>query len=886
MKKAVGVISAVVLFVGTVAGQVPFFKQYYLLKKNEPVQINVILQDRTGYVWLGTNRGLFRFDGLDYRRFTRSDSLPDESITSLALDSAGRVWFGCQNGKIAYFDKDAVVKFNPPEGSSSQPISDLLFDNRGRLWFSTLNDGLYYLVEGRLYRIDDQEGLPDLFIYDIEQDANGRIWAGTDGGLAICTLKDRKVDVKVIDDHHGLPDNIVKKIHRDNDLMWIATEDAGIMSVDVATSAVKKLTTNWPYGTIGDFVFHGDRFWIAAPGSGLVVVDHKTNETRLYNPSAGSAFTSINTLLRDQEGNVWTGTKTGVSRTLGDRLEYIETAGLGRDVNVMAVAVDGQGDVWYSNNEGLFHRKVDSRANVITTQPLAHTPYQKHTIISLYVDDNGYIWAGLYGEGAIRIDPHTSQTRYFNTELRNGNILSITGKGNAVWLATLGGGTKITSAGSQLSVKNYSSLDGLSNDYIYQVFVDSQGRVWFATDGKGVDRLDPDGFRHFEKGLNSKVVYGFAEDGEHNIWINVQGEGLYRLDGDTFKPLSSEAALRDNNINGLAADRAGNLIVIHDLGIDILDVRKNRVRLLADETSIHNKKANLNAVTRDVHGHLLIGTDGGIIRYSDVGPQEFASPVPFVSTFSVFDKAFDFQKPQTFHYDENNITIGYSGFWFQNPESLNFQYKLDNYDRDWISRRDHSVTYSSLPPGQYVFRLRVSDSPDFTGAREATITFEIMPPFWQRIWFYVMTAIAAVIIGYNYILYRERKLQENNKILEAKVKERTLEIQKKNEEIQAQNEEIHAQTEEIRGINENLEMLVKARTQELEKKNKSLEEYAFISAHELRAPVASILGLVNLMRQVNLKPDERVYLEHLEKSADKLDTVCNSITRAIEKGDV
>ncbi len=122
--------------------------------------------------------------------------------------------------------------------------------------------------------------------------------------------------------------------------------------------------------------------------------------------------------------------------------------------------------------------------------------------------------------------------------------------------------------------------------------------------------------------------------------------------------------------------------------------------------------------------------------------------------------------------------------------------------------------------------------------------------------------------------------------MEDRVHERTLEIQRKTEEIQVQNEEIHAQTEEIKGINENLEMLVQARTRELEKKNKSLEEYAFISAHELRAPVASILGLINLMRTVDLKPEQKIYLEHLEKSADKLDNVCNSITRAIEKGDI
>ena len=133
--------------------------------------------------------------------------------------------------------------------------------------------------------------------------------------------------------------------------------------------------------------------------------------------------------------------------------------------------------------------------------------------------------------------------------------------------------------------------------------------------------------------------------------------------------------------------------------------------------------------------------------------------------------------------------------------------------------------------------------------------------------------------------FRERKLLEDKLLLEAKVGERTREIQLKTEEIQAQNEEIMAQAEEIQGINENLEMLVKERTAELEKKNQALEEYAFINAHKLRGPVASILGLLNLLAKASPEDDTRVIRDHLQHSANKLDDVVRSITKAIEKAD-
>ena len=133
--------------------------------------------------------------------------------------------------------------------------------------------------------------------------------------------------------------------------------------------------------------------------------------------------------------------------------------------------------------------------------------------------------------------------------------------------------------------------------------------------------------------------------------------------------------------------------------------------------------------------------------------------------------------------------------------------------------------------------------------------------------------------------YREKKLIADKHELEEKVKLRTLEIQQQAEEIQAQNEEIQSQAEEIMGINDNLEELVKARTAELEKKNKAAEESAFIIAHELRAPVASVLGLINLISKCELDHDAKAIVEHMTDSADKLEVVVRKITKAIERGD-
>ncbi|MBA4057363.1 MAG: hypothetical protein C0490_21800, partial [Marivirga sp.] len=491
--------------------QLPFFQDYSFLKRNESLNINVIFQDKSGFIWYGTDKGLFRFDGINHEQYTVTDSLPDAHVTAIAQDSLGRIWMGHRNGKIAFMESGSIVKFDPPEGSSSREISDMLFDRHGNLWFSTLNDGLYYYTQDRLFRVDEVEGLPDIFVYDILEDPSGNIWAGTDGGVAICTLKDMELSIKVLDYQRGLPDNIVKKLVIKDKVVWLGTEDAGVFSFDPVIGRTTPIVEEvWRFGSLSDFLLSGNKLWIASLQLGLVVYDLNTKESKVYPWHAGVDFKSINTLLGDEEGNVWIGTKAGVTRTLGDQVEYIDTFDPYKSTDVLALTVDKNNNLWYSTNEGLFRRSVDEAGKVLIEKPLSRSSLMEYTIVSLFTDSIGHIWAGFYGEGVVRINPKTLKMQYLNKELRNGNVLSITGQGEDVWLGTLGGGTKINIRGERLEIENFSREDGLVSDYIYQVFIDSQSRVWFATDGKGVAMLDDNGFHHYEKGLNSKVVYGLA----------------------------------------------------------------------------------------------------------------------------------------------------------------------------------------------------------------------------------------------------------------------------------------------------------------------------------------------------------------------------------------
>jgi ligand-binding sensor domain-containing protein len=877
MKLITGILLLVVIAVSSARAQTPYFQGYTLLRKNEPVVVNKIFQDDKGFMWYATTRGLFRFDGIDFRRFTLKDSLLNENVTALAQDSLGRIWIGYVNGGISFMENNSVLKFTPPEGLGQKEVSDILFDKEGRLWFSTLDDGLYYFVNDRLYRLDETNGMPDLFVYDIEEDEKGRIWAGTDRGLISCSVKGNNVALEVFDSKQGLPDDIVKKIRiGDDHAIWCATEDAGIVRYDASSKKFDLLISDWKYGTVTDFILDEDKVWISGFSEGLILVNKKTKKSSVYNDNILRAqFSSITSLQKDNEGNVWMGSKSGVVRSYGNYVQFLDGLSPASDLNVVALASDPMDNLWFSTSEGLYKRKMTNGKSVIERQ-LVNTPFQNRSVISLYTDSQGYVWAGLYGEGVLRIHPTTGKITYLNKELRNGNVLNISGKEKVVWLATLGGAVKIT-LNEKLEIKNYGSDNGLSSDYIYQVLVDSWNRVWFATDGKGVDMLDEKGFHHYKEGFNSKVIYSITEDGNHQLWANAQGDGLYKLENEVFRPFAS-VHLGDNNISCLFTDPSGGLVVTHDLGIDLITKQNYQIRSLGESVGLRDHKANLNCVTNDQNGNILIGTDKGIIFLQSLPQSLISSPIPRVTSVKVFDKHLPLSSDYQFDYDENNVTIDYIGLWYQNPKDLFFRYKMENYDRDWMNTRQRSVVYSSLPPGNYKFSVMVSSSDDFSKSEERTITIIVKYPFWRTWPFYFLAVVLLAFSGFSVLKFRERNLKRYNHLLEEKVRVRTEEISKKNEEIMAQ-------TEEIKSMNDNLEELVEERTSELERKNKALEHYAFITAHNLRAPVASILGLINLMAKLNLPQEDRDMLNHLQDSADRLNEIVRSMTEAIEKGD-
>jgi len=214
--------------------------------------------------------------------------------------------------------------------------------------------------------------------------------------------------------------------------------------------------------------------------------------------------------------------------------------------------------------------------------------------------------------------------------------------------------------------------------------------------------------------------------------------------------------LHNLNFNILSSGFEGQLLTAHDLGIDVFNPVKNKFQYFDEETGIRNKIANLNAVAKDNRGGLYVGTDHGIIVYNESLSKIQDSPRPFIDNLEADDQHVDWEKINELRYDQNNIKIDFLGFWYKNPGALGFTYQLENYDPEWITTHDNSATYSKLPPGDYTFKLKVSDSNDFSHALETRVHFVVKPPFWRTTWFYFLLILIAGFLSYSIVRYRER----------------------------------------------------------------------------------------------------------------------------------
>ena len=766
-----------------VFSQEPYFRELISSGKFEGAQINCFFQDQKGFLWIGTNNGVYQFDGVTFTHIQTTDSIGTNSITSIYDDITGKLWFGYENGTISTYNYYHQLVVNADGQHPQSKITSILQTGDSSMVFGTYGEGIFVLKNNMFNQINTSSGLSDDFIYTMVIDDRDNIWAGTDNGINIIELKNNDPLISTLTVEDGLPDFIIKDLTIDkNGFIWIGTHDSGVCYYDPLNNSFTTPANleNWVYGPVNDILLMTDRIWIATDNKGIIDYSLSTKQLNLYEKCSNIDLSRIKQLLYDKEGNILLSSNTKICLSFGSRLEFLYQCNTVKTDNIHALTVDSKNRVWFANDAGIF-RFDPNGLNKRTKLEKYSISYDigNQKVMSLFEDSYGFIWIGTFGKGIIRLNPITGKQIIFSEEdgLVNGNVLSIKGTDDEIWFATLGGASRveITSSLSDIQYiphfENYQKQEGLSNNFIYHLYIDPQNKVWFATDGSGVSYYENGQiFPVLKESFYDKVVYSVAGDNLGNTWMSVVNEGLYKYNGETIERVLSDPDHKNLSFSGLFVNDQNELVMTYSEGINILDIQSGAIVHYEGNAGLTGCNPDLNTIDSDSKGNIWIGTAIGLVKYSGTSLSNSKNPVSIINKVAVYLEQIDPKQQVSFPYSDNYFSFNYSGLWFQYPEKVDFLIQLEGHDIDWIKTKNNSVIYSNLKPGEYSFKVKSALYNNFDNASTAKYSFTINQPFWAIFWFYIILLIVFGLMLYFYIKHRENRIKQKQEALQEKIK--------------------------------------------------------------------------------------------------------------------
>lgn len=653
--------------------------------------VMAMLEDSQGFLWLGTEDGLDRYDGYEVHRYVhdrmQSSSLPDNWVSTLAQDRTGTLWIGTASGGIVGRQPDtgALVRLGAAAGESAVAANErvrlLFIDRDGRLCIATRDHGLVVVDRAhgtsRRFRSDasDSTTLSSDSVLAITQDAGGDIWLGTQAGLDRLDLRTGRVERQPL--HEWLPagapaDLEVTALLADNrGELWVGTND-GLVRI----SSAGHVTT---YGSrAGDphalpservqalLMDRSQRLWIGT-ANGLALYQGQGDDFATYrhDPADSSSLpdNSVISLYEDSSG-LWVGTKTGGAAHWNSRSWSFghrprESAGQFGDANPSAFATDADGTVWIATFGGGLSA-INTRSGSVTHYrhrdgDSASLPDDR--VMALLVDHENTVWAGTMGGGLARLERSTGRFHVYNydpgdpTSLPASGVMSLLEDSRGrLWAGTFGGGLARFERSTERFTRYGSDPSNpatLSSGRATALAEDKTGLIWVGTDGGGLCLLNPSSGRVVRfgydasgtRGLSADTVYAIRVDGRGQVWVGTRGGGLDEVSGSaltperiSFRNYSEAQGLPNSTIYGIEVDASARLWLSTNRGLARFDPATGEVRNFGRLHGLQADEFNFGAHYRSRQGELFFGGPGGYNAFFPDRLEFNERPPPVVLT--------------------------------------------------------------------------------------------------------------------------------------------------------------------------------------------------------------------------------------------------------------
>lgn len=775
--------------------------------------INQLYQDSKGYVWVATEYGLNRFDGLRFANYWQmtpgSVSLKNNYVRSLYEDSRQNLWIGCIDGLMKYdretdtFEEIPMIR----AGKRVFPhVTQMLELHNGEVWLTTTGQGMFRLDnEGKQAVSVDELLRQSNYNYQscFYEDSHYNLWIGTYGNGLICYLPVTK-EVRVFK-YPTLNDNNVSAIMEDKQgNLFIGTQKQGLSRYDRQTNRIIAV----PYAGRGNLSVYcmsevDGQLLVGTDGQGLKVynpVSKQLEDFTLNTAPIDFSEGKVHAILEDKDKNLWLGLfQKGILlmpkqehpfEYYGSKSIYYNPIGQGC---VMSIFQDGDHHLWVgTDNDGIYELD-ENGVRLRHFQPGSSPRSVANTIISIFEDSDKNLWVGSYTRGLAKMNRMTGECDYF-LPIDNEKIFSITeDRHKNLYIATLGSGFYQYNLQTG-NLKHYESSkdetgdlkrNELANDWVNYIFCDSEGIIWLGH-YKGISCFNPStgnfvNYNQVNTLISDCVGYAVYEDRAGNIWAGTT-DGLYRFDKQTeaLRKFTTEDGLPNNVICGLCEDARQNIWISTYRGVSKYDVKESRFINYYSGDGLQGNEFTHGAFYKDKSGRIYFGGVNGITSFlpENIGSASKETEV-WITEFYIFNEPVhknilsdgkpvinsSVQDAGLFRlsYRDNTFSMVFSTLQYNNPEQIAYQYKIDELSPQWFTTEPgvNRATYNNLPPGKYTFRVRALNHGNFSEVK--TVKILITPPWYQTWWAYLIYAALAglLVLGIvNYILSRMRHRRE------------------------------------------------------------------------------------------------------------------------------
>lgn len=776
--------------------------------------VNQLIQDSKGFIWIATEYGLNRFDGLSFSNYRHepndSLSLTSNYVRTLFEDSRHHLLIGCINGLMEYNRETDNFREIPliRAGKRVTPhVTHFQELPSGEIWLSTSGQGLFRLdsLLNQAVSVDNLfQQLDCTYQSKFCIDSRSEIWIGTEGnGLAhyiprlkelqffkYPTFSDNNV-TSIIEDHSG---NI-----------FVGTQKEGLSRYDHKKGQMVPVSYNGEDGKLSIYCMSivNGQLWVGTDGQGVKIYNPLKEQLEDYKINSAPVDFSegkIHSIMEDRDGNLWLGLfqkgivlvpkQENLFEYYGNKSIYYNPIGQGC---VMSVFQDHNQHLWVgADNEGLYELGTDGKRLRHYSPDYSENSIPK-TIISIFEDSGQDLWIGSYGQGLAKLNKATGKCEHLQL-INNAIVYSIAeDQKKNLYFGMFGSGfsqynlqtKELKHFESSKDEKGDLTRDELVNDWINSIFCDSEGLVWLGH-YKGVSCFNPktNSFLNYKQTntlITGCIGYAFAEDRAGNIWAGTTN-GLYRFSKKTgeLKQFTTSNGLPNNVICGICEDEKGNIWVSTYKGISKYDIKKNSFVNYYSGDGLQGNEFTHGACYKDEAGKIYFGGVNGITSFFPGKIKTDSKELKVcITDFLIYNQPVhkntlsggnpviysSVQDADIFQlsHSDNTFSIAFSTLQYNSPKQIVYQYKIVELSDQWSVTEPgtNRVTYNNLPPGKYTFHVRAINHGNYSEIR--TIKIGIASPWYATWWAYCLYAgLAALLIWgiINHVMSRIRHRRE------------------------------------------------------------------------------------------------------------------------------